>query len=137
MSAAAEMRRRTGGLLLFGGLALAAFVTLIALGIWQLERKAWKEALIVTIEQRVTASPAAVPPRERWTSLDPAAEEFRRVALRAEFLPGREGRVYTVGSGLREDIKAPGYFAFAPARLADGRVVVINRGYARTRSRHR
>jgi surfeit locus 1 family protein len=129
VSAAAEMRRRTGGLLLFGGLALAAFVTLIALGIWQLERKAWKEALIVTIEQRVTASPAAVPPRERWTSLDPAAEEFRRVALRAEFLPGREGRVYTVGSGLREDIKAPGYFAFAPARLADGRVVVINRGY--------
>ena len=51
------------------------------------------------------------------------------MALRAEFLPGREGRVYTVGSGLREDIKAPGYFAFAPARLADGSVVVVNRGY--------
>ena len=129
MSAAAGARRRTGGLVLFSVLACAAFVTLIALGTWQLERKAWKEALIDTIEQRVMASPAALPPRERWTSLDSADDEFRRVTLRGEFLPGREGRVYTVGSGLREDIKGPGYFAFAPVRLADGSVVVVNRGY--------
>ena len=129
MSAAAETRRLTGGLLLFGVLALAAFITLIGLGVWQLERKAWKEALIDTIERRLASSPAAVPPPERWSGLDPAAEEFRRVSLRAEFLPGREGRVYTVGSGLREDIKGPGYFAFAPVRLADGSVVVVNRGY--------
>jgi cytochrome oxidase assembly protein ShyY1 len=129
VSAAAGTRRRTGGLLLFSVLALAAFVTLIGLGTWQLERKAWKEALIDTIEQRVTASAAALPSRERWTSLDPAADEFRRVSLRGEFLPGREGRVYTAGSGLREDIKGPGYFAFAPVRLPDGNVVVINRGY--------
>jgi surfeit locus 1 family protein len=127
--AAAGTRRRAGGLLLFGALALAAFCTLIGLGTWQLERKAWKEALIDTIEQRVTASPAAVPPRERWASLDPAADEFRRLSLRGEFLPGREGRVYAVGSGLREDIKGPGYFAFAPVRLADGSIVVVNRGY--------
>ena len=30
---------------------------------------------------------------------------------------------------MRDDIKGPGYFAFAPARLADGSVVVVNRGY--------
>ena len=129
MSAAAGTRRLTGGLLLFGVLALAAFVTLIGLGTWQLDRKAWKEALLDTIERRLAASPAALPPRERWTSLDPAADEFRRVSLRAEFFSGSEARVYTVGSGLREDIKGPGYFAFAPARLADGSVVVVNRGY--------
>jgi surfeit locus 1 family protein len=125
----AGARRRPGGLLLFGALALTACATFVALGTWQLERKAWKEALIATLDQRLAAPAVPLPPRARWAGLDAAADEFRRIMLRAEFLPGREGRVYTGGSGLREDIKGPGYFAFAPARLADGSVVVINRGY--------
>ena len=29
---------------------------LVALGLWQLERKAWKEALISTLEQRLAAT---------------------------------------------------------------------------------
>jgi surfeit locus 1 family protein len=115
--------------IVFAVLTLAALIAFIGLGVWQLQRKAWKEALIATIEQRLAASPAALPPRERWASLDPAAEEFRRVSLRGQFFSGREARVYTAGSSLREDIKGPGYFAFAPARLADGSVVVVNRGY--------
>ena len=129
MSAAADIPRRRGSLVVFGVFTLAAFVTFIALGTWQLERKAWKEALIVTLDERLAARPSALPTRERWASLDPAADEFRRVSLRAEFLPVREGRVYTGGSGLRDDIKGPGYFAFAPARVADGGMVVVNRGY--------
>ena len=31
---------------------------------------------------------------------------------------------------MRDDVKTPGYFVFAPARLPDGRIVVINRGYS-------
>jgi surfeit locus 1 family protein len=109
--------------------ALAALIVLSGLGFWQLERKAWKEALIDTLDQRLAAQPVALPPRARWAGLDPANDEFRRVRLRVEFLAGREGRVYSGGSGLREDIKGPGYFAFAPARLADGSVVVVDRGF--------
>jgi cytochrome oxidase assembly protein ShyY1 len=109
--------------------ALVAFVVLIGLGTWQLERKAWKETLIAALDQRLAAAPVALPPRERWATLDATEDEFRRVRFRAEFPIGREARVYTSGSALREDIKAPGYFAFAPARLPDGRIVVINRGY--------
>jgi cytochrome oxidase assembly protein ShyY1 len=81
------------------------------------------------LDQRLTAPPVALPARERWASLDPAHDEFRRVSMRVQFLGGREGRVYSSGSGLREDIKGPGYFAFAPARLADGSIIVVNRGY--------
>jgi cytochrome oxidase assembly protein ShyY1 len=109
--------------------ALSVLIALIGLGLWQLERKAWKEALIDTLDRRLAADPVALPPREWWTQLDRANDEFRRVRLRAEFLPASEGRVYTGGSGLREDIKGPGYFAFAPTRLADGSVVVVNRGF--------
>ena len=129
MSAAADIPRRRGSLVVFGVFTLAAFVTFIALGTWQLERKAWKEALIVTLDERLAGRPTPLPARERWAGLDAANDEFRRVVLRAEFLPGREGRVYTGGSGLRDDIKGPGYFAFAPARVADGGMVVVNRGY--------
>ena len=129
MSLAGAPRRPRRGLVVPSLLALASFVALLGLGHWQLERKAWKENLIDTIGARLAAPPVALPPPARWMGLDPADDEFRRVFFRAEFLRGKEGRVYTGGSGLREDIKGPGYFAFAPARLADGSVVVVNRGY--------
>ena len=43
--------------------AAAALAILISLGLWQLEGKAWKEALIETLEQRLSApGRAAAPP---------------------------------------------------------------------------
>jgi cytochrome oxidase assembly protein ShyY1 len=119
---------RRGSLLLPAAFAAAAFAILIALGVWQLQRKAWKEGLIADLAERTAAPPSPIPPRRAWPQLGPT-DEFRRVSGRVEFMPGREGRVYSGGGGLREDIKRPGYFVFAPARLADGAVVVINRGH--------
>jgi surfeit locus 1 family protein len=110
-------------------LALAGLVVLLALGTWQVERKAWKEALIATLTQRLDAAPADLPRRDIWAVLDPARHEFRRVAVPAEFVPEQEARVYASGSALRDDVKAPGYFAFTPARLPGGSIVVVNRGY--------
>ena len=116
-------------MLLPGIFVLAALAVLIGLGTWQLERRVWKQNLITTLEQRLAAAPAPLPPRVQWRDLDRADYEFRRVLFRAVFPSDQEARVYTSGSGLRDDIKAPGYFAFAPGRLADGRVVVVDRGY--------
>jgi surfeit locus 1 family protein len=112
-----------------GVVAVVAFAMLMALGVWQLERKAWKENLIATLAERMSAPPSPVPPRGEWQNLTPAADEFRRVRMRAQLDPKREARVYSGGAGLRDDVKSPGYFAFAPARLADGSAVVINRGH--------
>ena len=70
--------------------ALVAVVTFIGLGSWQLQRKAWKEALIESLEQRLSASPGDLPARERWASLAPANDEFRRVKFSAAFVPGAE-----------------------------------------------
>ncbi len=47
----------------------------------------------------------------------------------AEFLDGEEALVYTAGSPLRPDVKGPGYWVFAPARLAGGSIVLVNRGF--------
>jgi surfeit locus 1 family protein len=120
---------RLRGLVVPGLFAAAAFTVLVGLGIWQLERKAWKEQLIETLTQRIAAPASALPPRASWARLSRAEAEFRRVTLRIEFIPAREGRVYTGGSALRADVSAPGYFVFSPARLADGNLVVVNRGY--------
>lgn len=125
----AESAPRRRGLFVPGLFLLAALAALIALGTWQLERKAWKEDLIATLDRKLSAAPSDLPAPERWPRLDPAADEFRRVAFPAEFLPGQEALVYSSGSSLRPDATGPGYWVFAPARLTGGSVVVVNRGF--------
>jgi cytochrome oxidase assembly protein ShyY1 len=118
------------GLLVPGFAALVGFLVLVALGTWQIERKAWKEALIETLTRRLDEAPVALPPPVDWPSMTAANSEFLRVRVRLEFAGGNDALVYTGGSNLRDDVKSPGYFAFAPARLPDGGTVVVNRGYA-------
>jgi surfeit locus 1 family protein len=111
--------------------AAIAFAILISLGVWQLQRKAWKEGLIETMSQRAVARPIELPAPSTWNGLMPNADEFRRVRMRAQFIENaKPAFVYSGGSALRDDIKAPGYFVFAPARLPGGQMVVINRGYS-------
>src|SRR5215831_18086651 len=120
---------RWRALLVPGIAALAALVLLLRLGTWQLERRAWKEGLIETLTQRLIAPPTDLPSRLDWDRLNADAMEFHRVAFRAELLPDSEALVYTAGSALRSDVSGPGYWIFTPARLADGGLVVVNRGF--------
>jgi len=108
---------------------VGALGVLIALGTWQLERRVWKEDLIATLARRLSAPPAHLPARERWQRLDAAKDEFTRVEFPATFVPGEEAFVYSSGSGLRPDVKEPGYWVFSPARLSGGSLVVVNRGF--------
>ena len=41
--------------------ALLAFAALVALGTWQMQRKAWKEGLIAALTERLAASPQKLP----------------------------------------------------------------------------
>jgi surfeit locus 1 family protein len=107
----------------------AALATFVGLGTWQLQRKAWKEGLIDTLEVRLAAAPVDLPPRARWSTLDPAADEFRRVKFAATVGLEEEALVYASGSAFRPDVTAPGYWVFAPARLPGGGTVVVNRGF--------
>ena len=109
--------------------ALVGVVILSGLGIWQLDRKISKENLIATLNARLSRAPEDLPPRASWPRLRQDGEEFRRLAFPAEFLDGEEALVYTAGSPLRPDVKGPGYWVFAPARLAGGSIVLINRGF--------
>jgi surfeit locus 1 family protein len=109
--------------------ALVGIVILCGLGVWQLDRKVWKEDLIARLNTRLSHAPQDLPPRSSWQQLQQDGEEFRRVVFPAEFLDGEEALVYTAGSPLRPDVKGPGYWIFAPARLAGGSIVLVNRGF--------
>ena len=126
--------RRRGGLLIPGVVALAALLVLVGLGTWQLERKAWKEFLIATLDRRLNDAPIALPPSSEWAGMTPDNSEFTRVRVRAEFLKDSDALVYTSGSTIRDDVKGAGYFVFSPAHLPNGQQVVVNRGFVPSRA---
>jgi surfeit locus 1 family protein len=126
--------RRRGGLAVPAAVALAALVVLLGLGTWQIERKAWKENLIATLDRRLNDAPIALPPPSEWAAMIPDNSEFTRVRLHVEFPKAAEALVYTSASAIRDDVKGAGYFVFAPARLDSGRQVVVNRGFVPDRS---
>ena len=109
--------------------ALLTFVALIALGTWQIDRKAWKEALIAALTERLAAPPQALPPGKDWDRLDRARDEYRRVRFTATFDNAREALVFAAASAFRPDVTSPGYWVFTPARLSDGSAVLVNRGF--------
>lgn len=121
--------KRRGGVLEATVFAVVGVAILIGLGVWQLDRKAWKENLIAALTERLAQAPENLPPRDAWPRLLPEANEFRRVTFPAEFLEGEEALVYGAGSSLRSDVKGPGYWVFAPARLPGGSIVIVNRGF--------
>jgi len=109
--------------------AVAVFALLIGLGVWQLQRKAWKEGLIASLTAELAAPPVALPPAAEWPRLDAADLEYRRVRFTAAFKHAKEALVFAAATAFRPDVAGPGYWVFTPARLADGGVVIVNRGF--------
>jgi surfeit locus 1 family protein len=126
LSAAEKSRRTWLGLLVP---ALLAFMVLIGLGTWQIQRKAWKEALIASLTAQLAAPPVALPTAKDWPSLDAASAEYHRVEFRAQFDYADEALVWAAAAAFRPDVSGPGYWVFTPGRLADGGVVMVNRGF--------
>lgn len=96
---------------------------LIGLGLWQLQRLAWKSAILAEISDRVNESPQALPPRAAWAKLAPGDYEYRHVALDGIFDHGKEALVF------RGTAAGPGYFVLTPFQLLSGGIVIVNRGF--------
>ncbi len=100
--------------------AAGAFLVLLGLGTWQLERRVWKEGLIAARAAALTAPatplPAAIP--------DPAALDFRHVRVEGRFRHDHE--LYLTSRFYRDK---PGYHVITPMVLADGGAVLVDRGF--------
>lgn len=110
-------------------LSLTAFVTLIALGVWQIERRAWKLALIDRVEQRVHAPAVPIPSPASWSAVSAANDEYRHVSVTGRFLHDRETLVQAVTE------EGPGYWVLTPLLRDDGTQVLVNRGFVPTERR--
>ncbi len=102
------------------GLLLVCALGFVALGLWQVERRAWKHALIDAVETRSTAAPVAAPAPGVAVSAD--AHAYRRVRVTGRFLHDRETLVRAVSD------LGSGYWVVTP--LDTGRfTVLVNRGF--------
>jgi surfeit locus 1 family protein len=107
-----------------GLLAICLIGTLLftALGIWQVQRLAWKRDLIDRVEARIHASAVAAPARSEWLAFDARDAEYRRVFARGTFLHQRE----TLVDALTD--LGPGSWVITPLQTADG-TMLVNRGF--------
>jgi surfeit locus 1 family protein len=119
-------RRSAAGL---GLVTLAMVALLIGLGVWQLQRRIEKHALIAALTDRLAAAPESLPLPSQWSTLTPAHDEFRRVQFSATCEARPDAMVYSAGSAVRSDISGPGTWAFLPARLSTGETLVVNIGF--------
>jgi surfeit locus 1 family protein len=110
-----------------GALALIALAVLIGLGLWQLERLQWKNALLAQVAARTMAQAAPLPPESQWKNIA-AADEYRRLRATGTFRHDREALLYTVEPDDRRP-GGPGYLVLTPLALADGSTVIVNRGF--------
>lgn len=86
-----------------------------------MERLAWKEALIATVDARLRAAPVAPPAFDGWD----AQGAYTRITVSGEFLHDRETAVQAV-----TDL-GPGWWILTPLRTADG-MILVNRGFVPT-----
>jgi len=121
-----ELRKRGAG---FGVFTLAMVAVFVGLGMWQLQRRVEKHALVAALTERLAAVPGSLPSPAQWRALSAASDEFRRVSFEATYASAPDAMVYSSGSSVREDIAGPGTWAFMPARLSTGETVVINSGF--------
>lgn len=103
--------------------ACASFAALVALGSWQVYRRAWKLDLIERVEARVHAPAVPAPARERWSQVGAANDEYRHVRVTGTFMPDADTFVQAVTE------RGAGFWVLTPLRLADGSVVLVNRGF--------
>lgn len=114
--------------------SLVALAILLSLGFWQLDRKAWKEDLLRQIETRAHQAPGAIAPEGDWPSWRAAEGEFRRVEIEGVLQPDKVIALHGLAE-LRARQATQGFYLFAPLRLADGALVMINLGFAPTELR--
>lgn len=94
-------------------LTLVGLAILLSLGTWQMQRLAWKEALIARLEAAAKAAPVALASVDAPVFDAPSIEnEFRRVTLSGTFEHDKELHVWSPGK------RGPAWSVVTPLRLA-------------------
>lgn len=104
-------------------IAAMLFAIFAALGTWQITRLFWKLELIARVDQRVHAKEVWAPLPDQWPKLNASDDEYRRIRVAGTFITGQDTLVQAVTE------RGSGFWVITPLRLADGTVVMVNRGF--------
>ncbi len=107
---------------LAGGGALALAALFVALGLWQLQRRSWKQELIAQVDARAHAAPVPLPSPAEWASFSPARDGYRRVVVEGRLLRDDETLVRATTA------LGSGYWVMTPLRTSEG-TVLVNLGF--------
>jgi surfeit locus 1 family protein len=101
---------------------LLLVAALCALGVWQLQRRMWKLALIAHVEQRLAAPPVAAPGPDRWPRIgkDDAYTRVRVEGIWRPVKPVLTQATTQLGGG---------FWVMAPLDTNRGFTVLVNRGF--------
>ena len=103
-------------------LVLIALGILLSLGTWQVQRLYWKEGLLAEIEARRHAPATNLAAIE---ALAKAGEDvdYRTVRVAGTYLNNKERHFFATYEG------RTGYYVYTPLQLADGEILLVNRGF--------
>lgn len=107
-------------LVLVGVLLFTAFCTL---GVWQVERRAWKLDLIERVSQRLGAAPVELPLVSEWPKATRTALEYQPVVLQGRWLRQKALMAQAVTE------LGQGFWVMVPLQREDGTQVLVNRGF--------
>ena len=109
-------------------MALPAFLVLVALGSWQVQRLMWKSDLIAFREAQL-AAPAMPLPADLSDADALDAIDYRRVTLSGTFVHGREIHLAATRRG------TVGFRVITPLERDDGPAVLVERGWVPAEAR--
>ena len=106
----------------FAASALIAALGFAALGVWQIERRAWKHELVAQVDARIHAKPVAAPGPGKWDAVSAKTDAYRRVTATGVFRHDRETLVQAVTG------RGAGYWVLTPLETP-GFALLVNRGF--------
>lgn len=110
--------RRAG----FAAAALIAAMILAGLGVWQLERRAWKHELVAAVDARIHAAPVAAPGPDAWPRINARDDAYRRITATGRYRHDRETLVQAVTE------RGAGFWVLTPLETPRF-TLLINRGF--------
>jgi surfeit locus 1 family protein len=100
---------------------LPIFLFSLSLGVWQMERRAWKRDILDRIETNQAAAPLTL---DELLKGDPLRFEYGRVRVSGSFLHDKE--FYLAARSLKDRV---GMQVVTPLRTDDGIIVLFDRGW--------
>jgi surfeit locus 1 family protein len=100
---------------------LPIFLFSLSLGVWQMERRAWKRDILDRIATNQAAAPLTL---DELLKGDPLRFEYGRVRVSGSFLHDKE--FYLAARSLKDKV---GMQVVTPLRTDDGQIVLFDRGW--------